>query len=234
MPLLWFWRWSRRSGATLSLMTQSFLRGLRLEKWCSSWHIRSCTCWGHTRTRDMSCVVETGLLEMNGCALVAAISQSSCHPLFCPVSGKYIYSLLFFCVYRQIYIFPSLFLCIPCKTCKRNIFLFARWRHRPKISDVKNIGCAFLTLRWILPDEEIWVSVGEFHHQLLPIRVYQRQRCPDRLHPSKLPSCQLFHEIHYIFPVSILVVTNSSSEFFAGCWVPSATHFWSYSSQRQN
>jgi len=80
--------------------TQSFLRGLRLEKWCSSWHIRSCTCWGHTRTRDMSCVVETGLLEMNGCALVAAISQSSCHPLFCPVSGKYIFSLLFFCVYH--------------------------------------------------------------------------------------------------------------------------------------
>ena len=48
----------------------------------------------------MSCVVETGLLEMNGCALVAAISQSSCHPLFCPVSGKYIFSLLFFCVYH--------------------------------------------------------------------------------------------------------------------------------------
>jgi hypothetical protein len=57
----------------------------------------------------------------------------------------------------------------------------------------KNIGCR------ILPEEEIWVSVGGFHHQLLPIHVYQRQRCPERLHPSKLPSCQLFHEIHYIF-----------------------------------
>ena len=86
------------------------------------------------------------------------------------------------------------------------------------------MGCAFLTLTWILPDEEIWVSVGGFHHQLLPIRVYQRQKCPERLHPSKLPSFHLFHKIHYIFPVSILVVTNSSSELFAGCCrVPSVT-----------
>jgi hypothetical protein len=71
----------------------------RVEEWCSSWHRRSCT-WRHTRWQGIRVVRwRLAFLHINGCALAAAISQSSCHPLFCSVSGRYFpFSSSVYCV----------------------------------------------------------------------------------------------------------------------------------------
>jgi hypothetical protein len=117
----------------------------------------------------------------------------------------------------QIYIFPSLFLCIYHAKLAKETFSSLRDDdvvQKYRMSDPArrgNLGfCG-------------WISPPTVAHSCLPTAEMSWEIASVKI--TQLPVIP-WNTLY--FPVSILLVTNSSSELFAGCCrVPSVTHLWS-------